>query len=461
MKTLINSQIHVTDPSTELLNWCMKNLILMNPDYEKKLRMGLWLGNTPEKLYLYEMHGNELVLPFGTLRTIYRHIMSSECEAAFKPPLTVKYRGTPVPLYDYQQEAVDKLHRSRYGILQSPAGSGKTQMGIALVIQYQESALWLTHTADLLRQSKERAEQYIDKSQIGTITEGRVNIREGITFATIQTMSKLDLDQYKDMWDVVIVDECHHVAGTPTRMTQFSKVLNRLNARHKYGLSATVHRADGMIKATYAYLGEIVHTVPEEAVEDKIMKVGILPMQTNVCISSECQNPDGTLNYTKMITYLTESAYRNQEIMKLVEENKEHSCLILSDRIEHLENMKSLLPPVMKAKAVMITGKMTSKAGKKEREEALELMRTGQKKYLFATYSLAKEGLDIPRLDRLFMTTPVKDEAIVIQSIGRIARTYPGKKDPVAYDFIDLIPFCKRAWKERCKHYKKTGAYML
>ena len=96
---------------------------------------------------------------------------------------------------------------------------------------------------------------------------------------------------------------------------------------------------------------------------------------------------------------------------------KDHSCLILSDRLEHLKELMSLLPGDMKSKAVFISGK--SKA--RERDKAMEDMRAGDMKYLFATYSLAKEGLDIPRLDRLFLVTPQKDYAVVTQSIGRIA----------------------------------------
>ena len=54
----------------------------------------------------------------------------------------------------------------------------------------------------------------------------------------------------------------------------------------------------------------------------------------------------------------------------------------------------NLLPPELKDRAVMISGKMTTKKGKLEREQAIEDMRTGKKKYLFATYSLAAEGMD-------------------------------------------------------------------
>ena len=40
----------------------------------------------------------------------------------------------------------------------------------------------------------------------------------------------------------------------------------------------------------------------------------------------------------------------------------------------------------------MIDGGMTSKKGKAEREAAIEDMRTGRKKILFASFGLAKEG---------------------------------------------------------------------
>ncbi|MDQ9823270.1 hypothetical protein RFZ44_07900, partial [Acinetobacter sp. 163] len=60
----------------------------------------------------------------------------------------------------------------------------------------------------------------MDKKCIGTITEGKVNIGSGITFATIQTMCKLDLARYKDLWDIIVVDECHRCSGTPTAVTQ-------------------------------------------------------------------------------------------------------------------------------------------------------------------------------------------------------------------------------------------------
>ena len=456
----VSNVITIDYPSLELLQWCKQNLKLKNPEYAKKQRMHFWIGNTPEWLYLYEVHGDQLVLPFGTLRNIIPMVDVNDIKMDFLASTRVEY-GCQIPLYDYQEKAVEEVYWKHYGILRSAAGSGKTQMGIALIAKLGKRALWLTHTKDLLTQSKQRAEQYMDPSLLGTITEGKVYIGKGITFATVQTMCNLDLAQYKHYWDVIIVDECHRVAGTPTAVSQFSKVLNSLAARHKYGLSATVHRSDGLIEATFALLGDVIYTVPTEAVADKIMQVGIYPVPTGIGIGRECLNTDGTLNYAKLINHLCESESRNEIIVEYLIEERHKPSLILSDRLGHLEELMKMLPIDMREDAVMVSGKMTTKKGKAEREQAIEDMRSGAKKYLFATYSLCKEGLDIPRLERLYMATPQKDYAVITQAIGRIARTSPGKHDPICYDFVDDIQYLVKAYKKRCTTYRKNGCYFV
>lgn len=461
----VSNTIAVTNPPAELLEYCKQHLVLKNPEYTKKVRMHHWLGNTPQRLYLYEWRGDTLVLPYGTLRDVLKicnavGISESDIHMDFPIPERIDY-GCKLPLYDYQQEAVERVYWGQYGILQSPAGSGKTQMAIELIARHGKRALFLTHTIDLLKQSKERAKQYMGEALLGTITEGKVNIGHGITFATVQTMCNLDLAQYKNMWDVIVVDECHRVAGTPTAVSQFSKVLNSLAARHKYGLSATVHRSDGLIQATFALLGDVVYTVPTEAVADKIMKVGICPIPTGIGLTRACLNTDGTLNYARLIGHLAESDERNLRIIECIVENQENPALILSDRLGHLETLMSMLPADMREDAVMVSGKMTTEKGKAEREQAIADMRSGAKRYLFATYSLAKEGLDVPRLERLYMATPQKDYAVITQAIGRIARTSKGKAEPVVYDFVDDIQYLVKAYKKRCTTYRKNGCYFV
>ena len=458
--TCVSSTIRVVEPSEELVRWCKDHLTLPNPDYYKKERMGLWVGRTPETISLWKVcclmpSHLLLVIPFGVFREV-KHLLGS-FEVRFSPHDSVDY-GDPIPLYDYQRAAVDGAFNARYGILQAPAGCGKTQMGLALIQRYGVRALWLTHTKDLLNQSKERAERYMDKSLMGTITEGKVDIGKGITFATVQTMSRMDLQEYRDTWGIIICDECHRVCCSATGVAMFEKVLNSLSCGHKYGLSATVHRADGLIRATFALLGRVVYTVPETAVEALVEPVSVETVQTEAEFPEDAMRDDGSIVWARFINGICADDSRNSVIVEKLVENKGYSCLILSDRLNHLETLMGMLPEDMRADAVMISGKMTSKKGKAEREAAIEMMRTGEKKYLFSSYNLSREGLDIPRLERLFLTTPQKDEAVIIQSLGRIARKFEGKAKPVCVDFVDgKIGVMVGMWKKRMRIYRQKG----
>lgn len=461
MVTYVGSTIRVVEPSEQLVQWCKDHLTLPNPDFYKKERMGLWTGKTPETINLWRMGRAEpshlpiLEMPFGVFLEV-RPLLKN-VNIVFGKRDRVDY-GEPIPLYDYQKQAVDEVVRKRYGILQAPAGCGKTQMGLAVIQKHGYKALWLTHTKDLLNQSKERAERYMDKSLMGTITEGKVDIGKGITFATVQTMSKLDLREYRNEWGVIICDECHRVCCSATGVAMFEKVLNSLACGHKYGLSATVHRADGLIRATFALIGRVVYTVPETAVEALVEPVSVETVQTDAEFPEDAIRDDGSIVWAKLINGLCANDGRCACITDKLVENKGYSCLILSDRLSHLETLIRMLPDDMKADAVMISGKMTSKRGKAEREAAIEQMRTGEKKYLFSSFNLSREGLDIPRLERLFLTTPQKDEAVIIQSLGRIARKFEGKAKPVCIDFVDgKIGIMVGMYKKRQRIYRMKG----
>ena len=124
MQVTVSNNIRITDPSPEIITWCQTNLKLANPDYAKKVRMGFWTGNTPKDLYLYEMHGGELVIPYGCLKAIAPLIKDATVQSDFKPSVSIDY-GKHIPLYPYQETAVKACVDGLYGILQSKAGSGK------------------------------------------------------------------------------------------------------------------------------------------------------------------------------------------------------------------------------------------------------------------------------------------------------------------------------------------------
>lgn len=70
MQVTVGNQLRIENPSEQLLAWCKKQLILPNPEYAKKVRMHFWVGNTPEKLYLFQWDGDTLVLPYGCLNNV-------------------------------------------------------------------------------------------------------------------------------------------------------------------------------------------------------------------------------------------------------------------------------------------------------------------------------------------------------------------------------------------------------
>jgi predicted helicase len=78
---------------------------------------------------------------------------------------------------------------------------------------------------------------------------------------------------------------------------------------------------------------------------------------------------------------------------------------------------------------------------------------------IFATYSLAHEGLDIPVLDTLIMASPKSD---IVQSVGRILRETMGKKNnPYIIDIVDMWgPFQYQFFK-RSKYYKSAGFHVI
>ena len=336
---------------------------------------------------------------------------------------------------------------------------GKSICGINIIKRLGYKAIIIVQTMEILNQFKTYCLDVMNlkKEDVGIIAAGKVEIGSKITLALRQTLCKIDLVRYKNEWNVIICDECQNVCSNPSQITQYEKILNNLVAEYRISLSATPKRMDGLTNAMFALCGKIKHEITSEEVADKTIKAEITPIYTNYIISKKCMKYDGTLNYQKMPTEMAINEERNQLILDLLKQNKGNYNLILSDRLEGLELLWKTL-----GEGKFINGQMTSKAAKKEREEAIQLMRDKKEHYLFASFSLAKEGLDIKNLDRLFLIAPTKNSNVLIQSVGRIERSEEGKETPIVYDFVDINSlYYEKMWKARKTIYKKNGNKIL
>jgi len=84
-----------------------------------------------------------------------------------------------------------------------------------------------------------------------------------------------------------------------------------------------------------------------------------------------------------------------------------------------------------------------------------DLTASSKKQIIFATFSQAHEGLDIPTLDTVILATPKSD---IIQSIGRIMRETDGKKNnPRIYDVVDQWSVFFAMYNKRLRVYKQGG----
>jgi superfamily II DNA or RNA helicase len=147
------------------------------------------------------------------------------------------------------------------------------------------------------------------------------------------------------------------------------------------------------------------------------------------------------LNFNNLINYIVSNHDRNLLIKDLIEKEKDQLFLVLSHRVDHCNALKNLV-----GYGEVITGAIN----KDQRQFAFEGIKSGKVRVIFATYALAKEGLDLPNLTRLILATPQKDYAIVKQSVGRIERNVDGKDQPIALDLVDRnINFCLSMYKKR------------
>lgn len=459
MQVDVSNKLYIKDPTQEVLDYCENDLVVFNPDYAKKERMGLWIGGTPKTFSLYERWGDGVVLPFGCLWLL--HDMP---EARFRSHIRhlrrFDYRAS-VSLYEYQKSAVEAAYGLKNGVIVMPCGSGKTQTGLALIAKIGGRALWLTHTQDLLNQSMNRAKSlYGCREGYGTITGGKVCIGDGITFATVQTMAKLDLPQYKDVWDIIVVDECHKAVGSPTRMMQFYTVLSNLSARYKYGLTATPKRADGLERSMFALLGGVAYEVTRETVADTTCPIVVKCVETDYHPDfGKVLLGDGTINYASLVDDLTGDDKRLKKVIKILDNIPSGKpTLVLGSRVDYLNRLCSSYSK----KGKCLSGMGVSKAAKAERKRALMDLNSGEIDCLFATYKLAKEGLDVPNLRYLVLATPEKDETTVIQSVGRVGRKAPGKPHGTVIDLVDSGFGMYAGWfKKRKRFYKKINAEVI
>lgn len=347
-------------------------------------------------------------------------------------------------LNSIQQEAtadtVAQLRRAPHGaILVLPCGYGKTVCALFVAQSLGRRTLILVHKSFLVLQWQERIRHFLPRASIGRIQQDAVDFDADFVVGMVQSMSKREYDtSLLRNFGTVVVDEAHHMSAPV-----FSQALRKLHCKHVLGLTATLERKDGLTLLLHHTMGAVAHRIerePEHTMVSCMLYEG--------GARDEITMRSGKVSMPLMITALATDPDRNLLISRHVARllARGRYVIVLSDRVSQLERLMTLLVQggVDAEDAAYYIG--TTKPA--ERECACA------RRCILSTYSMANEGLDIPRLDTLVMATPKGD---IVQASGRVQRKHPEKQVPLIVDVVDTFSvFQALRWKRR-NFYRKQG----
>ena len=402
-------------------------------------------GMPPKPFSVYSESRNKLYLPrfyaikkFGTpITTKFEDI--SEIDLEFSKEL----RPKQMPIVDAYLDSVNPIEGGG-GIISVPCGYGKTVLALYILTKLKVKTLVVVHKEFLMNQWKERIDEFLPEARVGKI-QGQVTKVENkdIVVGMLQSLSMVEYkeDVFKD-FGCVIYDECHHLGAEV-----FCRALSKTSFKYLLGLSATPKRADGLTKVFEWYLGPIVYSIKKRDAEKVDVKV-IKYYEEDDDYSKVIMNYAGKPNMASMINNIT--AYKPRlellisEIERCLEDKRK--ILVLSDRRDHLKNIKDGLDKLEKYTNGFYLGGMKQK----------ELEETEKADVILGTFSMASEGFDCKYpLNTIFLTSPKSN---IEQAVGRILRQEVQFRThvPLIVDISDEFSMFTKQSLKRIKFYKKN-----
>lgn len=327
-----------------------------------------------------------------------------------------------------------------------------TILGLKKVAQRGVPAIVFVNNSSLLEQWIASAQRVLglSTSDIGIVQQDQQEWDRPFVVAMLQTVvareDSIELAT-KLRFGTVIFDEAHRTAAST-----FIRVAGMFYGA-RYGLTATIKRVDRLEAAYLAHLGPVIYTddSSELYAEVQFRELTCVPAPAEGSLSFR-----GTLLISRVYDLLRTSSARNktivQDIVKAVGEGRRP--LVLTHSVPHLELLVTLLKEALPCATIgAVHGKIKAE---------LRTSIFNSSVVTVASFTIAKEGLDVPMLDTLFLVTPFKDKGAFQQCRGRVERIYQGKQSPlvVVYDDIHVGPahlMCsslRKAVRERDKKRK-------
>jgi superfamily II DNA or RNA helicase len=323
-----------------------------------------------------------------------------------------------------QQKAWDAFKDQQFGVLNLACGKGKTVMALKKIAKRGYPAVVIVNNSGLMDQWKDRALEFlgIGEDDIGIVQGSKEEWDKPLVLAMIHTLAKRAHTIPHDVrsrFGTVIFDEVHHLSAATFSQTA------PLFYGNRYGLTATPNREDGLEDVYYAHIGPIFYS---DLVGDLEAQIYFKKVKTTVPKDdSRIKDITGEFSAGKMYTYFSELGSRNREILAVVQDalGKGRKILVLTHSKDH---PKVLLQKLLDTECMnrYTAGAVTGDTSGDMRTQVIR-----DSDVTFATFGVAREGLDVAALDTLVFATPFKAWGAFQQGKGRIERKSPGKKEPI------------------------------
>ena len=332
-----------------------------------------------------------------------------------------------------QQAVYDEIEDN--SIINAWVSWGKTFTGLAIAGKLGQKTLVITHTVPLRNQwAKEVKKVY--GFEPGIIGSGRFEIDAPIVIGNTQTLYR-NIEKIRKEFGTIILDEMHHVSS-PT----FSKLLDTNYCRYKIGLSGTIERKDGKHVVFRDYFGNTLFKPPKENYMTPTVHI----------VPSEIRFMDGAkIPWANRVTKLaTDEEYQHTvSMLAAAYAARGHKVLVVSDRVSFLKRCAELTGD----KAICVTGELSHE----DRETLVDEILYGDKEVLYGTQAIFSEGISVDTLSCLILGTPVNNEPLLTQLVGRVIRKKEGKIDPVIIDIHLKGNTARKQASNRVGFYMKQG----
>lgn len=328
----------------------------------------------------------------------------------------------------------------RGGMICLGCGQGKTVCALNIVSRLKRKTIVLCHKAFLIDQWRDRASSFLPNANVGILRQSKAEVDADIVIASLQSVAMRDYDEATfQEFGLLIIDEAHHLSAPC-----LSRAIQKLPMRYVLALSATPERRDGLTSLLYDSMGPILYR--SERPQEHVMVSRLI--YSNRSRHIEILGRDGKPMFSRMLNKLSDDAERTaiaaQHIHLHLSNGRQ--IIVLSDRISQLEAMSS---------AVVALGTDADNVALYiGRCSAAERERASTKQLILSTYSLAREGLDLGRLDTLCLLSP---SSSVEQAVGRILRPNDKKKTPLVIDVVDPFSLFSRMSQKRLKYYRSRS----